>query len=385
MDDLTTLISRVHGGDRQAYGDIVGRFQHMAVGYATSCLGDPHLAEDAAQEAFLQAFVDLAQLREPAAFPGWFRRIVHKHCDQIRRRQTLHLVPLEEDQWEARVEPVSGLELEDRRQMLALAIQRLPEAERAPVTLFYLRQYSQAEVAAFLEIPETTVNNRMHSARKHLKQELLDMADQEQQGKRAPDTEFTGRVQEQIEALTSLHNTLAEPIRQSLLEPLGDDVAVRVVSVENTIGLHVLRNLPYPCCTYSFQPRGSQQRICFDIHMELVACIVGRPIGRGDEIRVKDVGQIAPDEFGVINPIARDLMNGIVALWSEVVDMEIIEPEVETSNVYVMGSWIASDDPMFHVRFEVAWDDRISHINLCYPAPSMAAGVAQLQTQGEPA
>ncbi len=102
MDDLTTLISRVHGGDRQAYGDIVGRFQHMAVGYATSCLGDPHLAEDAAQEAFLQAFVDLAQLREPAAFPGWFRRIVHKHCDQIRRRQTLHLVPLEEDQWEAR-------------------------------------------------------------------------------------------------------------------------------------------------------------------------------------------------------------------------------------------------------------------------------------------
>jgi flagellar motor switch protein FliM len=119
--------------------------------------------------------------------------------------------------------------------------------------------------------------------------------------------------------------------------------------------------------------------------MELVACIVGRPIGRGDEIRVKDVGQIAPDEFGVINPIARDLMNGIVALWSEVVDMEIIEPEVETSNVYVMGSWIASDDPMFHVRFEVAWDDRISHINLCYPAPSMAAGVAQLQTQGEPA
>jgi RNA polymerase sigma factor (sigma-70 family) len=142
MHDLTTLISRVQQGDRQAYSEIVARFQHMAVGYASAQLGDPHLAEDAAQEAFLQAFVDLGQLHEPAAFPGWFRRIVYKHCDRIRRRRRLHLVPLEENQWEARVEPVSQLEVEDRRQMLALAIQRLPEPERAPVTLFYLRQYS---------------------------------------------------------------------------------------------------------------------------------------------------------------------------------------------------------------------------------------------------
>jgi flagellar motor switch protein FliM len=46
-----------------------------------------------------------------------------------------------------------------------------------------------------------------------------------------------------------------------------------------------------------------------------------------------------------------------------------------------MNSCIASDDPMFHVRFEVTWDDRVSSINLCYPAPSLAAGLAQLQTR----
>ena len=87
--------------------------------------------------------------------------------------------------------------------------------------------------------------------------------------------------------------------------------------------------------------------------MELAACIVGRTIGRGDEIRVVDVGQIGRDEFNVISPVAGRLMREIVALWSEVVDMDIIEPEVETSNVYVMDTWIVSDDPMFHVRFEV--------------------------------
>lgn len=115
--------------------------------------------------------------------------------------------------------------------------------------------------------------------------------------------------------------------------------------------------------------------------MELAACIVGRTIGRGDEIRVVDVGQIGRDEFNVISPVAGRLMREIVALWREVVDMDIIEPEVETSNVYVMDTWIASDDPMFHVRFEVTWDDRVSHINLCYPAPSLAAGLAQLQAK----
>ena len=54
MDDLTTLIRQLREGDRRAYGRVVERFQEMALGYATSQLR-MHLAEDAAQEAFLQA------------------------------------------------------------------------------------------------------------------------------------------------------------------------------------------------------------------------------------------------------------------------------------------------------------------------------------------
>jgi DNA-directed RNA polymerase specialized sigma24 family protein len=106
----------------------------MAVGYASAQLRDQHLAEDAAQEAFLKAFVDLGQLHEPAAFPGWFRRIVYEHCDRIRRRRRLHLVPLEENQWEARVGRCHSW---SRSARLSLS--------------FYLRQYRQAEVTAFLE------------------------------------------------------------------------------------------------------------------------------------------------------------------------------------------------------------------------------------------
>ena len=58
---------RAQAGDLAAYDAVVRRFQDMAVGYAYSLVGDFHLAEDAAQEAFIEAYLDLNKLQEPAA------------------------------------------------------------------------------------------------------------------------------------------------------------------------------------------------------------------------------------------------------------------------------------------------------------------------------
>ena len=59
MKDLDKLLHRAQQGDLEAYGLIVGRFQDMAVGYAYSILSDFHLAEDAAQEAFIELYTGL--------------------------------------------------------------------------------------------------------------------------------------------------------------------------------------------------------------------------------------------------------------------------------------------------------------------------------------
>ena len=83
MKDVTTLVAAARAGDLEAYGQLVRCFQDMAYGYAYAVLGDFHLAEDAAQEAFLQAYRDLPDLREPAAFPGWLRRIVLNQCRMV--------------------------------------------------------------------------------------------------------------------------------------------------------------------------------------------------------------------------------------------------------------------------------------------------------------
>ncbi len=74
--DLATLIRQVQHGNLDAYEPIVRRFQDMAVGYGYARMGDMHLAEDAAQEAFITAYLALPSLQEPAAFPGWFRQIM---------------------------------------------------------------------------------------------------------------------------------------------------------------------------------------------------------------------------------------------------------------------------------------------------------------------
>ena len=77
MDALDVIVTRAREGETEAFGILVRRFQDMAVGYGYSILHDFQLAEDAAQEAFFEAYT-LSKLREPAAFAGWFRRIVFK-------------------------------------------------------------------------------------------------------------------------------------------------------------------------------------------------------------------------------------------------------------------------------------------------------------------
>ena len=94
MDTLSTLVKAAQGGDLKAFENIVGLFQNMAYASAYSMLNDAQLAEDVAQEAFIEAYLELSKLREPAAFPGWFRRIVFKQCDRFTRGIRIPTIPL---------------------------------------------------------------------------------------------------------------------------------------------------------------------------------------------------------------------------------------------------------------------------------------------------
>ena len=172
--ELTTLLHQIALGNQHAYEPIVRRFQDMAVGYGDARLGDLQLAEDAAQEACVTAYIGLPSLHDPAAFPGWFRRIRINHIDRIHcaRRLTLPLDVLTSVA-DGRQDPADLVEQRERQQALATALRCFPAMQRETVILFYIGDYAHAEISAFLAVPVSTVKMRLFHARKRLAQHLL--------------------------------------------------------------------------------------------------------------------------------------------------------------------------------------------------------------------
>jgi RNA polymerase sigma factor (sigma-70 family) len=191
VDSIAALIDRARAADaslavRQvAFGVIVERYQDAAYGYALATLGDPHLASDAAQEAFLTAYCSLDQLRSPEAFPGWLQRIVRTRCRLLRREHQPAMESLDAlDQLEAGagrpagrvdslVDPAVVAEGRERRASIAAAVNALPDGQRLVTVLFYVSGYPQHEIAEFLNVPLTTVKKRLQAARKQLHERLM--------------------------------------------------------------------------------------------------------------------------------------------------------------------------------------------------------------------
>src|SRR5436190_11503301 len=239
MTNLESLIRRVLQRDDDAYEIIVRRFQDMAVGYGYSILRDFQLAEDAAQEAFLEAYRNLDQLREPAAFPGWFRRIVFKQCDRITRGKAPLLMRIDdlEDRVSQAAPQTAAMEQRELKDRILIAIDSLPDHERSATMLFYISGYSQNEVAQFLDVPVTTVKKRLYSARNRLREMLIDLVEDSLRELRpSRDELFATRV---IEILKAAHAGDASRV-QKLLEqdprliaardPLGNTALILAVN-----------------------------------------------------------------------------------------------------------------------------------------------------------
>ncbi|MBP8003120.1 MAG: sigma-70 family RNA polymerase sigma factor [Chloroflexi bacterium] len=173
--------ARSQNGTRQerheAFGQLVSRFQEMAVHVAYGVLGDLILAQDAVQEAFVWAYQNLDQLREPKAFPGWFKQIVWSQAHRLVRGKQVEEAPLLPDVPTREMDPVAAAEAHELKYNVLEAIQALPEHEQEVTRLFYLAGYSQQEIASLLELPLTTVKKRLQYARQRLEGLLFSVAE----------------------------------------------------------------------------------------------------------------------------------------------------------------------------------------------------------------
>ena len=212
------LVEKAQKGDRHAYSQIVKQFQNLAVGYAYSILRNFPLAEEAAQEAFIEAYLNLKRLRKPAAFPGWLKKIVFKQCDRLTRKKRLPVVSDVQtgEIISSQSSPSAIAERRELQQIVTRAIELLPNAEREVITLFYIGERSQKEISAFLEVPVSTVKNRLFNARKKLKTNFSSMVEDYLYNQRpSQNNDFTDRVERIIDAASDGDETAMQtPLQQ---------------------------------------------------------------------------------------------------------------------------------------------------------------------------
>ncbi|MHC4714535.1 MAG: RNA polymerase sigma factor [Planctomycetota bacterium] len=182
MDSLRQLVLTASSAPdparrRTAFVALVRRFEAMVYGYAYSRLGDFHIAEDVAQESFLEVFRRLPQLRKPESFPGWLRAIVQTQCGRVKRRVRRETSGLDNAAHVAAPDNDPSALAARAEESLAVrnALMSLGECEREVLILFYIDELSQAEVGDFLSLPVSTINSRLHAARRRLEERMMTM------------------------------------------------------------------------------------------------------------------------------------------------------------------------------------------------------------------
>ncbi len=399
MEELEALLIRAQNGDVEAYGEIVRRFQDMVVGYANAILRDPHLAEDIAQEAFTEAFLNLSSVYGPHAFPGWLRKIVFKFCDRLTRKKHVEFVSLEAaGQLRSKDRgPGEILESRDTKEHVQAVLQSLPEQERMVIHLFYISEFSQKEVAAFLEIPVSTVNYRLHNARKRLKKEFVNMARQTMQDQRpSKDQKFADQVQSNLQAAEKLHKGLLPGLQVLFSKALGRDAEVEICEAHEWMFGYYVQSLGKFCCDYCFTMKPMEGRVCLDLSLPLCAALLkpdaddeaintlaqawlATPLGESwieSTVFGPAEDRVTQEERQTFTNMAKEMISALEAAWRPVREMTVVDIELETEPCFIEPH--SGGTPVIHLVMKVSCDGRQDlEIYLCYPVSLLEDALAE--------
>ena len=172
------LVARTLGGDRDAFSQIVRRYQILICSLAYSRIGHLGQSEDVAQETFITAWKHLRLLREPEKLRAWLcgivRNRIHK-CLQREGRQPVYLAePLEaaDDSPAREALPSEQAIGREEEAILWRSLEKIPELYREPLILFYREHQSIESVAEALDLSEDAVKQRLSRGRKLLQEEV---------------------------------------------------------------------------------------------------------------------------------------------------------------------------------------------------------------------
>jgi RNA polymerase sigma-70 factor, ECF subfamily len=172
-DSLTDgeVVARVLGGDGEAFGVLIRRYEPGLLRFAMRMLGSPDAAADAVAESLVRAYRHLAQCRDPARIKSWLYRITGNRCRSHLARRHTNDIPLSDMPAPTLADPSDSWVMLERSEQVALverALAALPAEKREAFVLKHVEGMSYEEMAAVTGARIPTLKMRVHRAREAL-------------------------------------------------------------------------------------------------------------------------------------------------------------------------------------------------------------------------
>jgi RNA polymerase sigma-70 factor (ECF subfamily) len=178
-DPDLAIIERARAGDRHAFSCLVDTYQKPVYNLCYRVLGNPHDAEEAAQEAFVRAYTRLESYDPARPFKTWLFSIAHHYCiDRLRRRRLIWVSLDDEPALDAaawRSPAPTPEEIVVRRELdagIQALLATLPARDRSMVVMRYWYDLSYEEIAEATATTVSAVKSRLHRARGALARQI---------------------------------------------------------------------------------------------------------------------------------------------------------------------------------------------------------------------
>ena len=258
--DVQLIHSTLSGND-EAFSTLVRNHQKSIHALAWRKVGDFHIAEEITQDTFLQAYRNLAQLKNPNQFAGWIYVIANRLCLKRLQEKTFVIPSLEDTSMEE-VDKFSYTRYvsdqreseatEHRHELVKKLLAKLPESERTVVTLYYLGEMTTKEIGKFLGVSVNTIKSRLRRGIKRLQKQGKETLVRETLGSIQVPADITERIMRQV---AEIKPTVSPPVGKPMLPWVAFGTAVVLVLLMLGASNQILARFQKP---YSFEARSER-------------------------------------------------------------------------------------------------------------------------------
>ena len=177
--EIAELVIAAQNGNNNAFSKIFEATHNQMYYYAVKVVGEDS-AEDVLQNSYISLIKNIKSLSDPMAFVGWFKKIVYRECIAINKKNGRYILSnddeenifetLEDENTEFL--PPDAFANVEKRQIVLDAIDRLPDAQKQTILMFYFDELSIRQIAEIMDINENTVKSNLNYGRTKLAKSL---------------------------------------------------------------------------------------------------------------------------------------------------------------------------------------------------------------------